>query len=279
VPPTPWPDGWRRGAFRFVARHRRAGWAQRLAGAATAFLAAYGNDDGNLAHDGELDLLHRLAALQPQVVLDVGAHQGEWSSAAAQALPTATIFAVEPAPPSLRVLRERTAGHSRIHVIDRALGERAGRASLAYDPRHSSMATLVPAESRSAAQSFEVTVTTGDQLLAGEGLEVVDLLKIDAEGSDLAVLRGFGGALDAGRIRVVQFEVSAWNAVAGVWLRDFVDILVPAGFLLGRIYPGYVERIDYGYWHEDFRHRGNIVAVKADDRSAALLFAGDPPDG
>jgi FkbM family methyltransferase len=277
VPSRPWPDGWRQAAFRFVARHRRAGWAQRIAGAADAFLAAYGNDDGSLAHDGELDLLHRLAALQPKVVLDVGAHQGEWSSAAARALPTATIYAVEPAPPSLQVLRERTAGDPNIRVIDRALGDQVGRASLAYDPQHSTMATLVPSERRTTVQSFEVVVTTGDELCAGEGLEMVDLLKIDAEGSDLAVLKGFRGAIGAGRIRVVQFEVSAWNAVAGVWLRDFVDILIPAGFVLGRIYPGYVERVDYEYWHEDFRHRGNIVAVKTDDRSAALLFAGDPP--
>jgi FkbM family methyltransferase len=247
-----------------------------MAGAATAFLAAYGNDDGNLAHDGELDLLRRLAALQPRTVVDVGAHQGEWALAAAQALPTATVYAVEPAPPSVRALREQTGDTARIKVIDRALGEEAGRALLAYDRQHPSMASLVPGEHQSAAENFEVEVTTGDQLLAAEGIEEVDVLKIDAEGWDLAVLKGFRGALDAGRIRLVQFEVSAWNAVAGVWLRDFVDLLVPAGFVLGRIYPGYVDQVDYRYWHEDFRHRGNMVAVKADDQLAALLFAGDP---
>jgi FkbM family methyltransferase len=273
---TPPIGTWRQSAFRFVSAHRRNPIVRRAAAAATAFLAAYDNDDGDLAHDGELDLLRRLATRRPQVVLDVGAHRGAWSLAAAEALTDATVYAIEPAPPNLEILRERTRGAARIEVRETALGNAPGRSALAYDVQHASMATLVPAGSTTTDETFDVAVTTGDRLLAEEGIDVVDFLKIDAEGWDLAVLRGFRGALTEGRIRMVQFEVSPWNAVVGVWLRDFVETLVPARFVLGRIYPGYVERLDYGYWHEDFRYRGNMLAVQADDEWCPWLFGRGP---
>jgi FkbM family methyltransferase len=264
---------WRGDAFRFVAAHRRSAPLRYAAKAAAAFIAAYDNDDGNFVHDGELDLLRRFAAARPAIVLDVGAHRGEWSLAAVEALATATVIAVEPAPPNLRVLRQRTEDHPRVRVVEAALGKAPGKATLRFDPMHPSMASLAGRADVGVRESFEVAVTTGDALVAGEGIEVVDFLKIDAEGWDLDVLQGFQGTLAAGRVRMVQFELSPWNAVVKVWLQDFVDLLGPAGFLLGRIFPGYVERVDYSPSHEDFRHRANMVAVRADDEVARWIFA------
>lgn len=259
-------------AFRFVAGHRRSAPVRYAARVATAFMAAYDNDDGNFVHDGELDLLRRVAAANPRVVLDVGAHHGEWSLAALDTLATATVYAIEPAPPNLRLLRQRVAGRSNMRVVEAALGGCTGRGSLHFDQRHPSTASLAggPADGE---ELFDITVTTGDDLLAQEDIESVDFLKIDAEGWDLHVLQGFGRALADGRIRMVQFEISPWNAVVGVWLKDFVDILVPAGFMIGRVFPGYVERVHYTHHHEDFRHRANMVAVRKDDEMARWLFA------
>lgn len=265
---------WKRSAFRWVAAHRRTGAVRSAARVASAFLAAYDNDNGDFRFDGELDLLRRLATYQPRVVIDVGAHHGEWTLAAAGALPSATIYAVEPAPPNLRVLTARVAGRPAVQVVDCALGATAAKATLLFDEEHSSMASLVPAAGAggmAGAGRFEVAVATGDQLLENNGIAAVDFLKIDAEGWDLDVLRGFGGAVRDGRVRAVQFELSPWNAVVGVWLRDFLDVLRPAGFIFGRIFPGYVERMDYHPGHEDFRYRGNVLAVRADDPMAALV--------
>jgi FkbM family methyltransferase len=263
---------WKLSVFRFVAGHRRSAPVRYAARMATAFMAAYDNDDGSLVHDGELDLLRRVAAANPRIVLDVGAHHGEWSLAALDSLATATVYAIEPAPPNLRILRQRVAGRASVRVVEAALGEASGPATLHFDQRHPSTASLAggPAGGE---ELFDVVVTTGDDLLAREGIEMVDLLKIDAEGWDLKVLQGFGCALANGRIRMVQFEMSPWNAVVRVWLKDFVDILVPTGFVLGRVFPGYVERVDYGHQHEDFRHRANMIAVREDDEIARWLFA------
>ena len=70
---------------------------RRAATAATAFLAAYDNDNGDLPYDGELDLLRRLATRRPRLVLDVGAHRGAWCTAAARVLTDANVYAIEPA--------------------------------------------------------------------------------------------------------------------------------------------------------------------------------------
>ena len=263
---------WRIDAFRYVAAHRRSAPLRYAAKAATAFMAAYDNDDGSFAHDGELDLLRRFGAANPAVVLDVGAHRGDWSLAAVDALATAIVFAIEPAPPNLGALRQRVADQPRVRVVEAALGKAPGIATLRFDPMHPSMASLAGGAAPTGGEAFEVAVITGDELVAREGIEVVDFLKIDAEGCDLEVLQGFQCTLDAGRVRLIQFELSPWNAVVKVWLQDFVEVLGPAGFLLGRVFPGYVERVDYSPSHEDFRHRANMVAVRADDEVAGWLF-------
>jgi hypothetical protein len=48
----------------------------------------------------------------------------------------------------------------------------------------------------------------------------IDLLKLDTEGAEHLVLRGFDGALARGRIAAVQFEYGRVNAVTGFLLRD-----------------------------------------------------------
>jgi hypothetical protein len=53
----------------------------------------------------------------------------------------------------------------------------------------------------------EVPTIRGDEFCEGQGVKKIDFLKIDAEGHDLEVLKGFEGMLARSRVGVVQVEV------------------------------------------------------------------------
>ena len=53
-----------------------------------------------------------------------------------------------------------------------------------------------------------VEVSTVDEFMAKLDLPALDLLKVDTQGFDLAVLKGAGGALASGRVRTVLVELN-----------------------------------------------------------------------
>jgi FkbM family methyltransferase len=238
--------------------------------AASGFLAAFENDDGDADHDGEVALLHRVGPDAMTMVFDVGANVGRWAAAALQAFPGASVHAFEPAPPTFELLTNHIGHHTRVQAHRLSLGARTGVARLFYDPLHPEMASL--AAGANAAETYDVEVVTGDDFLAGAGIERVDLLKIDAEGHDLAVLHGFRHTLQRDAITMVQFEVSMWNAIVGVWVRELFEALGD-GWTVGRVYPSWVEFAPYSPALERFHHRGNFVAVRA-DRSDLVAAVG-----
>ncbi|MBA2279882.1 MAG: FkbM family methyltransferase [Acidimicrobiia bacterium] len=244
---------------------------RRSASVAAAFLAAYENDDGDAEHDGEFALLARLAQVEPVVILDVGANVGHWTAAARRCFPNATIHAFEPAPPTFDRLQRRFAHDGGVHAHPVALGAGTGSARLGYDVAHTEVASLavLPAGS----ETFDVAVRAGDDVLDEHAIERVHLLKVDAEGYDLEVLRGFVRAFARGAVDIVQFEVSPWNSVARVWVHDLVDAL-GEGWTTGRVFPQHVALAPYSPELERFQHRQNHVAVRADRPDLVVAVAG-----
>ena len=245
---------------------------RRLAGAAASFLAAYENDDGDLEHDGESALLARLATGEPVVVVDVGANVGTWSAAARRSFPASVIHAFEPSPPTFEQLRARLGGDPAIVLHQAALGSEAGVAELSFDPTHPEVATLTKGASVGA-QRFEIAVETGDQFVADAGIERIHLLKVDAEGHDLPVLRGFQDLFARGGVDMVQFEVTLWNAIVRTWVRDMLDA-IGEGWAVGRIFPDHVEFDPYRPEHEQFQHRQNFLTVRVDRADLLTAAAG-----
>ncbi len=73
--------------------------------------------------------------------------------------------------------------------------------------------------------SCDVPVITIDGFLTQNSLNHVNLLKIDTEGHELAVLKGAVCALRDGHIDVIHFEFNEMNVASRVFFRDFVELL------------------------------------------------------
>lgn len=199
------------------------------------------------------------------VLIDVGGGRGDWSAAVLHARPQARVLMLEPATPFLEDLRRRNL--PRTTVIPAAAGDQPGSAVLHVPRSAETIASLhVRRDSYFQHERFQpqaVQVVTLDQVIAAFGLDVVDFVKIDVEGHELAVLRGARQALQTGRIRALAFEFGSGNLNSRTFFHDFWDELRPLGFRLHRICPGglllpvddYYEDLEY------FRGVSNYLAA------------------
>lgn len=143
-----------------------------------------------------------------RMIFDVGANVGDMTRYAGDFFPRATIHAFEPVRATCDILRKRTQGRRHVHVHQLALGQRteAVRIALQNDSVFNSLGFL-PGETGQAENTEVIQVTTVDEFCAAQGIDYIDLLKTDAQGFDIEVLRGADGLIANHAIGFVYSEV------------------------------------------------------------------------
>lgn len=227
----------------------------------------------DLATNGEVALLEALGGIGGMhTVVDVGANAGDWYAAARRALQDARILLVEIAPPLWPRLEARIAGDERAVLVRHGLAAKDGRVSLHYYPDQPALTTTVAFPHAEPATMLRADVRSVAGFLADRSLDRIDLLKVDVEGGELAIVQGLAPLMDRGALGLVQFEYGEANVLTRTYLRDFALLGEHAGYVLGRVRPGGVEFAPYAFAHEDFRPR-NMVLCRPDLRDA-LIAAG-----
>jgi len=159
------------------------------------------------------------------VVFDVGANIGLFTTFVALSHPGARVFAFEPAPPTFAILQANAAPYGdRVRLFPCGLSDRAGSAELTFYLHTSGMSSFYPDEQEETAalrtlirnelasgkpgvegllehedewieqrlrhETWTCPVKTLSQIVHDEGVTRIDLLKIDVEKSELDVLAG-----------------------------------------------------------------------------------------
>lgn len=195
-------------------------------------LAGMGFGPSQTGETGELRALELLAQAwggKPLTVFDVGANAGQWATEATQILPLAAIHCFEPSS-TARAELGRNLRHPALRAHDFALGDRDGEAPLFSDESGSQLSSLYKRRLDHYGHHFEpvaiVPVRRLDSFCAEAGISRIDLLKLDAEGGELAALHGCGQMLTDGSIEVIQFEFGT-TPEARVLFQDFFLLLDP----------------------------------------------------
>ncbi|MGI8756286.1 MAG: FkbM family methyltransferase [Acidimicrobiales bacterium] len=156
-----------------------------------------------LARRAHLDLVPPWVDLRRGVLIDIGANEGNWTSAALGVVPDAMVIAIEPSPAPRKVLAARFADRGNVIVDARAVTDVVGRATLHVTRASVFGSLLPPLESLQHMYSLpgaptdvvdhlEVSTVTLDELV---GEQHVAVLKLDVQGAELSVLRGGRRAL------------------------------------------------------------------------------------
>ena len=178
--------------------------------------------------------LDRLAA-PGMTMLDIGAHVGYYSRRYAKKLgKNGRIFAFEPHPRTFATLQHNVKRTPQVTAVQLALAEKEGTAelhdylmmsasgSLHYDE---SMVALQKSQTQQTdiaprigqtfmAQTFTVRTTPIDTFLAQQGIEKVDLVKMDIEGAEIGALRGMQRTIanSPNLVLVMEYNPQALNA-------------------------------------------------------------------
>jgi FkbM family methyltransferase len=154
-------------------------------------------------------------------------------------------------------------------ICKKALSDRQGTSLFYVVAPAAGTNSLYPVPEANPVAQENVVTTTLDSYAEQSRVARFALVKIDAEGHDLAVLRGARTLLAEHRIAVAQFEYNHRWILGRFYLRDAFEFLLPLGYRVGKVTPRGVEF--YPGWDADLETfvEGNYVAC--DPEAAAEL--------
>jgi len=153
---------------------------------------------GEILHEKQYQMVSQLP--RAPLIIDAGANVGVTALWFLWQHPDATVHAFEPEPTNFRLLQANFGRHSQVVLNQAGLGAERGKLTL-HLGEHGAMHSAFGSGGR----SVEVDCLTLGDYVKERGLARVDLLKLDVEGSELDVLRGFGPELS--RVGVIVGEV------------------------------------------------------------------------
>lgn len=183
-------------------------------------------------------------------VFDVGANAGQFAAGALRELADARIYSFEPHPATFNRLNAALSS-SRLHKYQLALGDRTGHVDFyVYGDvgEGSHLNSLVenarfPTKFGYTPDKITVPGTKLDSFCEEQKIDKIDLLKIDVEGGELAVLRGAADMLRQRRVRFIYAEFNTLlpeKEVAGGALFPIAEYLKQFGFEYLVTYTDYV---------------------------------------
>lgn len=215
------------------------------------------DESNSMEENGELRLVREIVAWQQKSdgtlsVLDIGANVGAYTlavaaAAAAARLSKVKILAVEACSATLAILKEnlnQTPYAQTITPLHAALSDHSGTAQFNVIAPGAGRNSLLPVEEGNGVATEEVQVSTIDEIFSHHNFEKIDLVKIDTEGHDYAVLCGASDALQNEKIGVVQFEYN-WRWIEQrAYLRDVFRLIEEMPYTLGKVTPQGIEFFD-----------------------------------
>lgn len=139
------------------------------------------------------------AGIKAPVILDIGANQGQSVTAYRKVFRRSMIHCFEPFPAALEILKKRFKGREGVQIHAFAVSDRSGTQTFHLNrhiqthslfPRPQTGRRYYPRVAAPAGKHIKVACTTIDDFIGKEGLNQVDILKLDIQGGEIRALKG-----------------------------------------------------------------------------------------
>ncbi len=174
-----------------------------------------------------------------QTFIDVGANIGAFTEKLNRDYPGATIFAFEPTPVAFKALRGKFGSHPKINLINAALWDTDGQinfevhensATSSPYPRNYSGRRYYSADDK-VSEKIEVKTHSLDHMVSDYGIQHIDFIKLDTQGSELKIFSGAESLLLQQKIDVIYTEFFLVPHYQGApLLNDLWNILSASGY-------------------------------------------------
>ena len=149
----------------------------------------------------ELDL--KRAGLNPKIIFDVGANDGQTARGYLKHFPNATIYCFEPVNGVYETLVAQT-NNVQIKCFKVGLGEVAGGAEIHKSDTYNGAGAINADNTEVLSETEIIQIAVGDVFCKEQHISEIDLLKIDTEGYELPVLKGLASMLKKTRFIYVE---------------------------------------------------------------------------
>jgi FkbM family methyltransferase len=202
-----------------------------------------------------------------KTIFDVGANVGEFTEMIDSNVDNTIIHLFEPQSGLAKELSDNYASDENKSVNGCALSDEESQTAIHYNEEGSGLASMSKRRLDHMGIEFDkeevVKTETLDNYCKRNGVEEIDLLKIDVEGHELNVLKGAEEMLSSQSIECISFEFGGANIDSRTYLQDYFYFFDEYGYTIHRILPrGTLYELDsYSELDEKFRTT-NFVAVK-----------------
>ena len=236
-----------------------------LAGFGRSLNRLYENRNHDPYSNGEYNLLKKIKRFNPKVIIDGGANLGNYSLNVNKIIPDSNIYAFEPVEKTFNLLKNNTSGYSKIIAVNKGLFYKNCEMQINVYPSHTH-SSIYDIESLpyNVVEKEKINLIKGDDFIKENNISNIDLLKLDLEGAEFDAIQGFSKALNEKKIRIIQFEYGYINITTKKLLIDYYNFFSERGYLVGKIFPKYVEFRSYKFKYEDFIGP-NFIAVREND--------------
>lgn len=155
-----------------------------------------------------------LRGLDVKTIFDVGSYDGFTSLKYHKYFPESTCYAFEPFSKSFEKLVKTSEENKFIRPFNYAIAERNGTASFHVNQEAMTNSLYASEKTDSFVDKLtrtvsmeEVKVTTLDEFTAQNGIEHIDILKLDVQGGELSALKGAEKLLKSGKVNLIYSEV------------------------------------------------------------------------
>jgi FkbM family methyltransferase len=172
---------------------------------------------------------------KPKHIVDIGANHGFWTRGALKYFPDASFTLLEPQYWLKESFQDLLTSNKNIHFHPVGAGSQSGSFMFTivdYDHSSTFLYSKEEAEQKGYKQ-MEIPITTLNDLLKNSTLPIPDIIKIDAEGLDLEVLKGSSDFL--GQTELFLLEAAVTNKTMPNTVAEVVDIMSKNGYHLFEI--------------------------------------------
>jgi FkbM family methyltransferase len=211
--------------------------------------------------NGEFNLIDKVSKwIQLNTIFDVGANVGEWTQMLRHYYPEARIHQFEPMPPVYTHL---------IKTLDKydypnpfGLSESTEWLTMKFTPSNPKLTTPCLEFGYDDEEIYTLMMADGKNYCNSRRVDFIDLLKIDTEGHEMKVIKGFGDMLTNKQIAIIQFEYGYANVLTKDLLVDYWRLL-NENYAMGKLHPdGTVEFREYRLMDEDFQGPNYVAVLK-----------------
>lgn len=188
-----------------------------------------------------------------EICLDIGANEGSYAQSLMELNPNCRVICFEPNP----VLVSRITEKGIKEVYNTAVGADIRPVIININTKDPGLSSVFRKNTNT--RPLEVPQITIDDFVLKNYLSHIDFIKIDTEGSELAVLRGAKNFLACQAIDMIQFEYGGTYLDAGITLKEVYELL-DENYIIYHIYPSELKPFKYSETLETYQY-SNWAAV------------------